>query len=87
MSSEYSTNFIAKDSLRPDKLKENQLLFEAIFKIHHITRKEFNTSLAFYESRPDLNKRVFDSLVVYAARINTEHNKPSAAKPGQALPK
>ena len=69
---EYSTQYISKDSLRPDKVKASQELLDGIFKIHHVTREEFKNSLSFYESRPDLNKNIFDSLSADMNRRKTE---------------
>jgi hypothetical protein len=76
MAEQYSTQYIAKDSLKRDKLKANQDLLESIFKIHHTTRTEFKKSLSFYESRPDLNKTIFDSLAEYANRHKAEIYTP-----------
>lgn len=63
---QYSTLYINKDSLKQDKVKANQDLLESVFKIHHVSKENFKASLRFYESRPDLNKKIFDSLAVYA---------------------
>ena len=68
MAEQYSSQYISKDSLVRDKVKANQDLLEAIFKVHHITRTAFRESLNYYESRPDLNKKIFDSLSAYANR-------------------
>jgi hypothetical protein len=73
---EYSNQYINKDSLKPDKIKANQELLEDIFKIHHITREEFKESLHFYESRPDLNKNMFDSLAARTNRRRADLYKP-----------
>jgi hypothetical protein len=78
MAAEYTSQYIAKDSLRPDKVKANQDLLEAIFKLHHTNRTAFRESLNYYESRPDLNKRIFDSLAVYANRHRAELYAPKA---------
>ena len=67
MASQYSSQYISRDSLIRDKMKANQELLEDIFKIHHTTREDFKHSLDFYESRPDLNKKVFDSLSAFAS--------------------
>jgi hypothetical protein len=72
MAGEYSSQYINKDSLKKDKIKANQELLADIFKIHHITREKFKESLRFYESRPDLNKKIFDSLAAYANRHRAE---------------
>jgi Domain of unknown function (DUF4296) len=81
---EYSDQFISKDSTRPNKKKANQELYEAIFKIHHTSREEVKKSLSFYESRPDLNKKIFDSLAADANRRRTELYLPKPIhKPGK----
>jgi hypothetical protein len=76
MAEQYSTQYLSKDSLKRDKLKANQDLLESIFKIHHTTRAEFKNSLSFYESRPDLNKTIFDSLATDANRHKAEIYTP-----------
>ncbi len=73
---QYSIQYIAHDSLKPDKVKASEDLMEAIFKIHHTTRAAFKKSLGFYESRPDLNKMIFDSLAADANRHRTELYTP-----------
>jgi hypothetical protein len=69
---QYSELFVKRDSLRKDKKQASQQLLDEIFKIHHITREDFKKSLIFYESRPDLNKKIFDSLTADANRRKTE---------------
>jgi hypothetical protein len=73
---EYSSLYVSRDSLKHDKIKANQDLLEDVFRIHHITRDNFKESLHFYESRPDLNKKIFDSLAAYANRHRSDLYKP-----------
>jgi hypothetical protein len=68
----YSDQFITKDTLKHDKRKANNELMDSVFKLHKITREEFKESLSFYESRPDLNKMIFDSLAADANRHKPE---------------
>ena len=82
MASQYSAQYLAKDSLKPDKWKANQQMLEDIFKIHHITKETFKQSLKFYESRPDLNKKIFDSLSVYVNQHQKDLYAPSSKPPG-----
>jgi Domain of unknown function (DUF4296) len=87
MASQYSAQYIIKDSLKTDKWKSNQQMLEDIFGIHHITRETFKKSLQFYESRPDLNKKIFDSLSAYASLHQKDLYAPSSkphAIPGLA---
>lgn len=75
---EYSTGFVTRDSLKKDKTLANQELLDGVFKIHHTTREEFKKSLSFYQSRPDLNKIIFDSLSAYVNRHKTDIYLPKA---------
>jgi hypothetical protein len=72
MASQYASQYISRDSLKKDKAKANQELLDDIFRMHHITREAFKQSLGFYESRPDLSKKIFDSLSAYANRHQKE---------------
>jgi hypothetical protein len=76
ITNEYSMAYVTKDSLKKDKILANQQLLEGVFKIHHITRESFQNSLRFYDSRPDMNKLIFDSLSAYANRHKTELYRP-----------
>jgi hypothetical protein len=76
MVNEYSMAYISKDSLKKDKILANQALLDGVFKIHHISREAFENSLRFYDSRPDMNKVIFDSLSAYANRHRTELYRP-----------
>ncbi len=68
----YSTQAVFKDSSKHDKMKASEELMETVFKIHHTNREIFRKSLSFYESRPDLNKMIFDSLAADANRRKPE---------------
>jgi hypothetical protein len=76
MAEEYSNQYILKDSLRTDKRMANQDLLEAIFALHHTNRKTFQESLNYYESRPDQNMKIFDSLSSYANQHRAELYAP-----------
>ena len=76
LANEYSLANIPKDSTKKDKILANQQLLDGVFKIHHITRETFENSYRFYESRPDMNKTIFDSLSAYANRHRTELYRP-----------
>jgi Domain of unknown function (DUF4296) len=76
LANEYSLANIPKDSTKKDKILANQQLLDGVFKIHHLTRETFENSYRFYESRPDMNKTIFDSLSAYANRHKTELYRP-----------
>ena len=76
IANEYSMANIPKDSTKRDKILANQQLLDGVFKIHHITRESFQNSYHFYESRPDMNKMIFDSLSAYANRHKAELYRP-----------
>jgi hypothetical protein len=72
MADAYSEQYISKDTTKHDKVKANQQLLENVFAAHHISLMEFKHSLDFYQSRPDLNKNIFDSLSAYSNAHRTE---------------
>ncbi|HEX3768424.1 MAG TPA: DUF4296 domain-containing protein [Puia sp.] len=76
IANEYAITYIPKDSTKKDKILANQGLLDGVFKIHHITRESFENSYRFYESRPDMNKTIFDSLSAYANRHRTDLYRP-----------
>ena len=76
IANEYSLVNLPKDSTKKDKILANQQLLDGVFKIHHITRESFQTSYRFYESRPDMNKIIFDSLSAYANRHKADLYRP-----------
>jgi hypothetical protein len=86
MAESYSSQYILKDSLKKDKVKANQDLLEDIFKLHHISRTDFKNSLVFYESRPDLNKKIFDSLNADQARHRNDLFAPQVKTKPFPLP-
>ena len=67
----FVSEFVEKDSLK-DKKAESIKLYEEVFALHKISRETFQKSLAFYESRPDLLKTVFDSLSATAKKAEQD---------------
>ena len=58
---EYVVDYATKDSTLNKKEKSIEL-YEQVFRIHHITKNEFQKSLDFYQGRPDLLKIILDSI-------------------------
>ncbi|TBR19508.1 MAG: DUF4296 domain-containing protein [Chitinophagaceae bacterium] len=58
---EYTETYIMKDSSL-NKKAETQKLYNQIFSLHGISNEKFQTSINFYQSRPDLLKQIIDSL-------------------------
>ena len=76
VANEFAMINIPKDSTKKDKVLANQQLLDGVFKIHRVSRESFQTSFHFYESRPDMNKTIFDSLSAYANRHKNELFRP-----------
>jgi len=59
-------DILAQEIVKKDSTKninnESFVITEKIFSIHHINRREFEKSMAFYEKHPELLKIIFDSL-------------------------
>ncbi len=58
---EYVVNNASKDSTLNIKVKSIEL-YDQVFRIHNITKDEFQKSLDYYQSRPDLLKVILDSI-------------------------
>ncbi|MCH5717585.1 DUF4296 domain-containing protein [Niabella hibiscisoli] len=41
----------------------NDVMLQKVFKIHNITKEQFNKTLDYYEKRPDELKTVIDTIV------------------------
>ena len=85
---QFSAYYLTKDSAKDIK-KETMKLYGAVFDLHHVSRDEFQKSLEFYYSRPDLNREIFDSLAARGNRKRGEMYKSSPKKPDSTkhLPK
>ena len=81
LADQFSTQFVLKDSLLKDSSLRNVKaetlrLYETIFKLHKVSKDEFRKSMDFYYSRPDLIKKIFDSLATYENRHRNELYAP-----------
>ncbi len=81
---------IAKDSTR-DRKSECTRLYQNIFRIHHISREEFQKSLSFYQVHPLLTRGMMDSLNVFvqssfADQYGTKQVTDTASKKTGKLP-
>lgn len=63
----YVNNFVLKDTTLRSK-EQHINMYEQVFLIHKITRKDFYNSLTYYQQHPDVNKKLFDSTLSYANR-------------------
>lgn len=61
----------AKDTTAARR-KENIRLYEQVFALHRITKKQFDSSYRYYATHPDQFKLLLDSLDTYAARQRTK---------------
>jgi hypothetical protein len=64
---ELYSRMVLKDSTLRNS-KENIRLYEEIFALHHITKKQFDDTYKFYESNPIEYKALLDSIELYAQR-------------------
>lgn len=78
----YATNFILnqpKDSFDVKKEKA-MVLYEQVFRLNKITKDEFLTSYKFYLGRPDLTKKLFDTISSRADRQRDQLYRSVPAK-------
>jgi hypothetical protein len=64
---ELYNRMVLKDSTLRNS-KENIRLYEEVFLLHHITKKQFDDTYKFYESNPVEYKTLLDSVESYAQR-------------------
>ncbi len=92
LADQYSANYLVKDSSRINVKLETLKLYEEIFRLHHISKDEFSKSYAFYQSRPDIARVLFDSLLARGTRARMENyarppgQGPSTPSPAAATP-
>ena len=78
---QYVSDYLLKDSSK-NRLNESVKLYDEIFRLHHVTKKQFSKSYNYYTSRPDLFRPIIDSL----AKRKEEH-VPFFDKPGKKFNK
>jgi hypothetical protein len=87
---QYATLYIAKDSAKIDRKTETIRLYEAVFRLHQVTREEFTRSYHYYLNHPEKNQAMFDSIVVRGTQARTEmYDRPfyhPAAVPRSGVP-
>ena len=80
---EFTTGFLAKDSSKNLKL-ERMKLYKQVFLLYRVSEKDYFASFKYYTARPDLFKRVVDSLSEMATReqrtIHIPAQVPAVAK-------
>lgn len=78
---QYSLLYLSKDSARINVKAETAARYEQVFELHKISKSEFDKSIKYYFSRPDIAKPLFDSLSAMGVRKRTEdykNNRPAA---------
>jgi hypothetical protein len=74
---EYVSNYKRKDTVTSLKDKSTGL-YDEVFRIHKITRSQFEKSINFYNLHPDLFKIVIDSLERKKSVLVQEPYRPHA---------
>lgn len=77
---EYLNNFVIKDTTVNIKMKRS-IFYEQVFALHNTNRKEFYTSYRYYQQHPDIQKKLFDSLIAIAGREKAESHRIPPVKP------
>jgi hypothetical protein len=66
-------------------IAKRSMMYNTIFKVHHVTKEQFKNSLQYYESHPDMLKAVLDSMQVITDSA-IRRAKPTPVKPSKAIP-
>jgi hypothetical protein len=84
---QYSTLYLAKDSVRTNTKMETLRLYEEIFRLHQVSREEFRKSYQYYLDHPALSQVLFDSLTAKGVRLRTEsYSRPAPFRPIPQVP-
>jgi hypothetical protein len=91
---QYATLSIAKDSIGKDSVAkrtavkaETLKLHEEVFRLHDVSREEFRKSYQYYLDHPELNQRLFDSLMSQGTRLRTEsYSRPVINRSSPIIP-
>ena len=77
---EFVVNNSTKDSALNIRDKSIEL-YDQVFRIHNITRDEFQKSLDYYQTRPDLLKVILDSISNQGRLVvESQYNRPDSIK-------
>jgi hypothetical protein len=79
---QFSTQYLVRDSAKLNVKTETMKLYEEVFRIHHISRAEFEKSYRFYLEHPNIASVMFDSLSAMAIRLRTQaYSRPPVKYP------
>lgn len=68
----FAATFIIRDSAKVNVTDETFKMYDKVFQVHKISKDEFVKSFKFYLDRPDISKKMFDSLVSYGQKKKPE---------------
>ena len=85
---QYAALSVAKDSSAHINTKVETLkLYEEVFRLHEVSREEFRKSYQYYLDHPELNQRLFDSLMSQGTRLRTEsYSRPIINRSSPIIP-
>jgi hypothetical protein len=87
-SSEFLNGYVYYKYPEQNRAALNEAMLQKVFKIHNITREQFNQTLDYYEKRPDELKAVVDSIVSRQkkalGRDTSSLSSPTVTKDGAA---
>jgi len=78
---EWYTQTSIRDTLNK-RLNENFQIYEQVFQIHHVSKKQFYDSYIFFETHPDQFKTLIDSVIAVGDRDKViEKSSPIPVSP------
>ena len=84
---QYATLSLVKDSAHINTKTETLKLYEEVFRLHDVSREEFRKSYQYYLDHPELNQRLFDSLMSQGTRLRTEsYSRPIINRSSPIIP-
>lgn len=87
-SSEFLNGYVYYKYPEQNRAALNDAMLQKVFKIHNITKEQFNQTLDYYEKRPDELKAVVDTIVSRQkkaqGRDTSSLSSPTLSKDGAA---
>lgn len=79
---EYANGYVLTKNYQLNRAALNNKLLEKIYKVHRITKEQFDKSLEYYKSKPKQLIVILDSIAEQKTRLQNEKaNAPNIATP------
>ena len=85
MAGEFANGYVYNQNPMENRVSVNEALLNEIYRLHGITKNEFEKSLAYYKKRPKIFMAILDSITAKQTGIRPglQNSQPSISSPNQ----